>query len=584
MVPRAWSPLWLTAGLLACDPSAGSPKSTATDSGATLGAEGPGDVVDSDSDSDDDSASDPDEVAATAMRLSDADRLLRISMTVRGTRPSIEEYDAVDANPDAVVDLVDAWLDDERFGATVRDIENQTLLVRWEQANRDLPEGAPIQFEWTRLRNEEPLHLIEYVVMQNRPYTDILAMPGTIGSAWHSEMWSGVGGDFDPDGPDWQPYHYTDGRDEAGVLSTGGFQFRWASNPNNAKRLAAAAAARALICVDYFTADIPLGSVDLTDDDAVENAILNEPACVACHQTLDPLAGTLQGFVGRVGFNLDYPTAAWDPDTVDDGPGRTGRENGYFGLGGGSLSELGALMVTDSRFSQCTARRYIGWMTQSELSTVDDAWVREAQGVLVDADMDLKAMVKAIVLSDAFAVSHDTDPDAAASTPGLLQARPEQLDRMFADLAGFEWVGTVNRNPLPLPIASSAGFRVHGGGIDSIQKVTPVHLSSATASAFLRSFAAEAAAHVVTTDLELDASERRLLHGVEVGTTDESTVRAQLAWLHQRVYGEDDAEDSTSVDRSWVLFQALQATTGDTQRTWTLLLTAMFQDHRVAWY
>ena len=523
----------------------------------------------------------------TAVLLSDADRLLRISMTLRGTRPTEAEYASVAADPGALPGIVDTWLDSPGFGETVRDIENQTLLVRVERAARDVPEAAGVSsLAWSLAVSEEPLHLIQYVVENDLPYTDIVTMDGTVGSALHPMLWSGVDDTFDPAGPAWQPVAHTDGRPAAGVLSTGGWHKRWASNPANAKRLAAGAAARALICVDYFAGDVELGSVDLSDEDAIDQAILEDPACVACHQTMDPLAGNLHGFGGRVQLNLGAPTQAWFPEDADGGYRRTGRENGYYGLGGDDLTEVGQLMAADSRFSQCTARRYIAWMTQTPLDDVDAAWVREGQAVLVEGGMRIKPMVRAIVLSDAFAVSHDTDPAAAESARGLLQARPGQLDRMFRDLTGFTWEAGIdgNTHEFVVPTSASVGFQVHGGGIDSDTKTVPSHLYSAPASLFLRSFAAEAAGHVVEADFAVEPGARRLLHLVEPDTRDEDALRAQLQHLHARILGEFVAADSPTIDTTLGLLTALRGETADDEVAWKLLLLAMFQDIRVAYY
>lgn len=554
--------------LVACDPGGGA-KTAPTDTGPQDGT------------GDDMPASD------TAVLLGDADRLLRISMTLRGTRPSPEEYATLAADPNALGDLVDGWLEDPLFGETVRDIENQTLLVRRENISRNIPDEVDVTaLGWAQLLAEEPLQLIQHVVENDQPYTDIVTLDGTVGTDLHPLMWTGLAGDFDPEGPAWQPYSYTDGRPAAGVLSTGGWHKRWASNPNNAKRLAAGAAASALICVDYFEGDVELGSVDLSDDDAIDQAILEEPACVSCHQTMDPFAGNLQGFGGRVQFNQGPPTQAWHPEDADDGFRRTGRENGYYGLGGDDLTELGQLMAGDSRFTRCAARRYIGWMTQTPLDEVDEAWIRQAQAALVAGDLRIKPMVRSIVLSDAFAVSHDTDATGAESTRGLLQARPGQLDRMFRDLTGFTWQAQFRTTDqeFVVPASSSVGFRVHGGGIDSVTKTVPSHLYSAPASLFLRSFAAEAAGHVVEADFAADPAARRLLHLVEPDTDDEDLLRAQLVDLHARILGEFVAADSPTIDETLALLTALRATGADGPTTWKLLLLAMFQDIRVAYY
>lgn len=533
--------------------------------------------------------SDPD-TSHSVVLLSDADRLIRIAMTLKGTRPSLEELDAVAADPDALGGIVDSYLDSPEFGATVRDIENQTLLVRKE----DVPNSHEIEdgdhlgtLDIAYYRYEEPLVLIEYVVTNDQPYTNILTMEGTFGTAFHDRIWDSVEGDFDPDGPEWQPMRYTDGRGDAGVLTTNGWNARWASNPNNAHRLGAAQATAALICTDYLTDDVQLGSVDLTDDDAVFNAILTDPACVSCHQTMDPFAGALFGFVGPVAANTEpYPTVMFDIADANDGLRSTGRETGYYGLGGGSLTEFAELMAQDSRFSSCTARRYLAWTTQRPLNDVPLEAVAEAQTVLVDSGMNLKAMVKHLVMRDDFAVSHSTDEADAESTYGLLHTRPEQLDRFYRDLVGFTWTGTYQQrsNFYVVPTSSSRGFRVHGGGIEVEEKQIPVHMHSASASAFLRAFAAEAAAHAVSTDFDSPASERALLNLVELDTTDESLLRAQFAALHLRIYGERVASDSAEVDDSLALLTDLDALNDDREEVWIMVLTAMMQDLRVATY
>src|SRR5262245_52194681 len=62
--------------------------------------------------------------------LSALDRLGRISMALKGTRPSIADSRAVDADPAALGAIVDGYLESDEFGATLRDLHNEALLVR----------------------------------------------------------------------------------------------------------------------------------------------------------------------------------------------------------------------------------------------------------------------------------------------------------------------------------------------------------------------------------------------------------------------------------------------------------------------
>jgi hypothetical protein len=527
---------------------------------------------------------------ASAVLLSDTDRLLRIAMTLKGTRPSLAEFEAVETDPTALDGIVDSYLESPEFGTTLRDIENASHLVRTEAvANRTL-DGAPElgQVALADIRMEEPLRLVEYVVMNDLPYTDILTMSGTVGTQYQPLLGAGIGDLFDPTGPEWQPLPHTDGRGVAGILSTDGWHARWASNPANAHRLRASHATAALICTDYLTGDVQIGSVDLTSEEAVTTAILTEPACVSCHQTMDPFANAMFGFAGRPESNRAYPTVMFDPGEQDDGPQTTGRPTGYYGRGGDTLSDIAVLMADDTRFSACAAKRYLAWMTQRPLDEVPFDQVLAAQEALTASDMSIKAMVKHIVLTDTFATSHVTDADAAEQIAGLLRTRPRQLDRLLRDLTGFTWLGTLRRGPnsesYVVPASSTRGFQVHGGGIEVFNKQTATHLNSASGMAFLRAFAAEAAAHVVVDDFNTPATQRRLLTEVEVDTTDTDLLRAQFAVLHLRIHGERVSSEGPEVEDTLALFQDLEALNPDRTEVWTLVLTAMLQDLRVATY
>ena len=61
---------------------------------------------------------------------------------------------------------------------------------------------------------------------------------------------------------------------------------RHVSNGGNYQRARANSVAEALLWESFLTRDIPLGDdVDLADDDAVSNALYNQPECIACHQS-----------------------------------------------------------------------------------------------------------------------------------------------------------------------------------------------------------------------------------------------------------------------------------------------------------
>src|SRR5262249_38234514 len=102
---------------------------------------------------------------------------------------------------------------------------------------------------------------------------------------------------------------------------------------------------------------------------------------------------------------------------------------------------------------------------------------------------------------------------------------------------------------------------------------------------FLGRIAALAANHVVVSDFsQSDASKRALLTGVSHTDTDEEAIRAQLADLHSRIYGQDDAPHSPEVDETYALFASTLARNPNVTLAWKTTLTAMLEDFRLAYY
>lgn len=521
--------------------------------------------------------------------LSPRAHLVRASMALKGTRPSLEELQRVHEDPAQIEPIVREYVDSPLFGETVMDIENESLLVRTEAhyISGDSVSGINTEDLETAMF-QEPLWLIHDVVMGNRAYAEIVTTDQTMATLHTPLIWEGVSSDYDPEGEPWQPAWHTDGRPAAGILSTSGWNRRYISGKTNAHREAANAASSALLCVTFIDREVELGDININDEEAIYNAILSEPACVNCHQSLDPLAGFFFGFA-QAGIGLDFPISAWNPETVDDGHETTGRPTGYFGLGGETLDELGRFIVADPRFSACTARRYAAWFSQVPRDEIPMEAVTAWQGALVDSGMSIKEMSVAIVLSDEFSVSYTDDAEDAESVNGLLKTRPGQMHRMMDDLIGFTWEASLpssGEDPYrsPLALNSQAGFLTLWGGIDSAVKLTPDFSYSATSAATLRSFAAEAAGYAVSTDFARDPTDRDLLRLVEPSTTDEAVLRDQLAWLHQRVLAEFVESDSQEVTQSLRLFNQALALSDNGTTAWKIVLTAFFQDFRVAYH
>jgi hypothetical protein len=525
--------------------------------------------------------------------LEPAEHLVRVSMALRGVRPSAAELAAVEADPEAIGEIVDGYLDDPRFGTIIRDLHNDALLVLADFLVFPagfVPKGPVADVDIYRLNRsitEAPLRLVEHVVMNDLPYTEIVTAEYTLADENVAEVW---GIPYEGNAGSWAVTQWQDERDQAGILSDPWLFQRYQSTVSNANRGRANAISRALLCYDFLSRDIEVdASVNLADPDAVANAVVENPACASCHQGLDPLAGFLRDWAPvYVPSDVDYPFDSYMPDVFVD-IGATVRDSNFFGRAGEGLADLGRFISEDPRFSLCAAQRFYAYLHQVNVEDVPLETAARLQTELLDSGMSAKALARAIVLDDEFRVSH-ADP---ATTPeldpvGVKKARPVQLGLLFDDLTGFRWrtdLTEFDLAPIDLLDDSFLGYSVLLGGIDSLFVTRPSHTYSATASLVLRNLAREAANTVVDADLaEPNFDARRLLTLVSDTDSEEGLVREQLAALHLRILARVVEPNGPEIDESYALFAAALDHAGDVPRAWKVTLTALLQDVEVAYY
>ena len=216
--------------------------------------------------------------------------LHRVSLALRGVRPSQADIDAVASDPDQLLLIADGYVASDEFADTIRDMYAERLLMRAKYrstATRRITGSTSVERQWAL--SEEPLDIIADVVRHDDPFGNIVTADWTVLDETSSLMWANHTYNQATGGK--QIVSFTDGRRSAGILTSNSYLIRHESNGANYHRGRANTLADTMLCASFSGRDIPItGDIDLSDDDAVADALNNNPQCISCHETVDPLA------------------------------------------------------------------------------------------------------------------------------------------------------------------------------------------------------------------------------------------------------------------------------------------------------
>lgn len=547
------------------------------------------------------------------VELTPVEQLLRASMALRGIRPTLLDIEAVEADPLALEGIVRGYAETPEFLEMIRDLHAEMLLIRADTQPILPSEGLLEGYNAGQIygaMNGAALELVSHLVANNRPYTEIVTadlmltnelLAMTYGLPFDRELAATTE-------EEWQVTRWADGRPQSGILSDTALWLRFTSNGNNFHRGRANTIARTFLCEEFATRDIVTDTgVDLSDPLAVSTLVSTNPNCIACHQALDPLAAVMWGFKDDLvptavdqayrvydcegeAEDYCYPLRFYNPKNEDRYLDWNLPPPAYYGTPVANLEDLGNLIADDTRFHQCTARRFFAYLTENRMDDVPFETVLKFEDAFEASGYSAKELAIQVALSDEFKTLH-AENGGPAIWAGLQTIRPEQYGRTIADLTGFTFLidpgceggcwGTTNvaNNDLN-------GYRSMMGGIDGYQVTRPAHTPIPTKILAMARFAEEAAGYVVPRDFDqVDPALRMLLSGVERDTTDEAAVRQQMADLHLRIFAERIPVDDPEIDASYALWKTtgLDAT-GSAEEAWKLLLAAYLQDVRMMFY
>ncbi len=526
------------------------------------------------------------------VELDEEETLRKATFLLASRYPTAEEYDAVRGEGmDALDPILDEVLSEEAFYVRIQEIYNDLMhtdaMLDGDTAIDALDEGRFPNKRWYELLpdeqmdenrdlandavGKEPLHIIEHILREGRPFTEVITGDWTIVNPYSARSYDIPLNIFtDQNDPEELVEYSFEELPQAGVLSTPSFLARYPSTPTNRNRH------RSKIVYDFFFATdvmrLAARPIDASSI-AAHNPTLNNAQCTVCHDNMDPLAGAFQNW-NDLG-HYQPPEEGWYPDMVPPGFGDI--EIPYE-ESGRALQWLTEQLVIDDKFALSVVYTlYTGLTGQEPLLEPLDAdhadYVHqiaafEAQDYtfkkiardLVEGDYELRVAIKGLVKSSWFrAVSLEQEAGngrykklAPMGTARLLS--PEALDRRITASVGFEWErgGTnVLRNT----------YRFFYGGIDSIQSTTRLTDMNGVMANIAERMANEVSCNATAFDFTRPTEERMLFPNVEI--TDlpneggDAAIRDNIVYLHEHLLGDRLDSNDSEIERTVQLFNTV---------------------------
>lgn len=438
---------------------------------------------------------------------------------------------------------------------------------------------------------EEPLRFIEYVVRNDRPFTEIvtadyiMVTPITARAYGIDEevraqfknpqdrfeyipvKLKSLVGTSEEGTQDSKTGYYP----HAGLLSNFLYLRRYPTTETNRNRLRARMYFKHFLGIDTLAL-----AARVTDAAAVsakyENPTMQAAECVVCHKTIDPVAGLFQDYwrfdqgYGRRkgGWFTDMFAAGFEDEQLP--PEERWR----------ALQWLGERTAKDPRFAVTMVEHayYLltGRKTLLPPKDVDDplfaaklrGYQEQRKQVKVIADrftndgFQFKRVISDWVLSNFYRadglawVAANPERLAELDDVGLVRLlSPEQTERKVAAIFGQPW-GHLNGQ-----------LAILYGGIDSKEVTERAADPSGAMGAIQRSLSNGVACQNTALDFSRPPAERRLFPNIEPdvlpGSSPEADLRIRQAivFLHERVLGRYDAVDSAEVERTFNLFAGI---------------------------
>jgi hypothetical protein len=550
--------------------------------------------------------------------------LRRVTLSLAGRLPTESELTAVTKDGlKALPSILDTVMKEEAFYDRIREGFNDIFLTLGVDGNADQTVLSYEHFEKTRhwyqkfdlshIKDEnerrragykladdyrkallgEPMKLIEHIVRNDRPFTEIVTADYIMVSPFTARGY----GIFDevkdkfknPEDPsenipvklkslkgrskDQNQDSETGYYPHAGLLSTFQYLTRYPTTETNRNRL------RARMYYQHFLGVDVLELAARVSDAAAVTAKFKVPTmeaaeCIVCHRTLDPVAGLFQDYWKFADQGVyGKRKGGWFKDMF--GPGFEGEDLPQSDRWR-SLQWLGEHTAKDPRFAVAMTEHVYYILTGRKVllppKDIDDPIyaakvrayreqrrvVEEIAARFAKGGFNLKSAFKDWVVSDFYradglaTAAKEPCRRAELDDIGIIRMlAPEQLERKIGAVFGEKW------NRLNGEMAALYG------GIDSKEVTERAADPSGAMGAIQRIMSNDVACKHVARDFKLPAKERRFFSRVDPETLpgnsadSDRAIRQTIVHLHETILGRYDAEDSAEVARTFKLFAGI---------------------------
>lgn len=501
--------------------------------------------------------------------------LARLSLDLRGVRPSTEELAAVRADPTLLDSYAAAYVDDPRFGERLVDWYATVYKTTADRFIPGIDHTAAIwdpidRVHFARGLGEEPLRVIARVGTQDLPFTEAVVGDWTVVNDTVLDVADNIELSEEDTGGDWHLAYYTDLRPPTGVLATNGMWWRYTSTAHNFNRGRAAAVVTTLLCEERFDQPVVFAN-DLEDLSSLDKLVEQEPACVACHVVIDPIGAYLYGFYRK---HTESGTEAmyYFPEREDYWTRDLDIPPSYYGSSEDeNLADLGRRIADDPRFVSCAVEHAWGFLHDQSPEIEQLEELSEHREAFIDDGLTLGALYTSIATRDNY-LSQDESDGQDTVPPKRLS--PKQMASVVEQFTGYDW----SHEGLDMMTNDEYGMRVLAGGMDGAIVTEPASDHSVTQLLVMQRLAELGSAKVVTDELALPASERTLF--TEVADLEAEPTAAELEAQLQRLMllmlGQEVASGDAELEALAQLHGALSEQDGSAE-AWRGIVSALLR-------